>query len=257
MLILFIILFGLVIGSFLNVCVYRVPRELSIISPARSYCPHCKYQLCWFDNLPVLSWLLLLAKCRSCKKSISGQYPFVEILSAIAAVECFLKFGLNATGILIYFFTVCLIVITFIDLEFKIIPDVISFPGVIIGLLIGAINQYYHFFSEPVSQSAFESLVGMFAGGGFFYLISWGYYLATKEIGLGGGDIKLMGMVGAFFGWKAIAPTIFMGSLFGSVIGIFLMLFKGGSRKSEIPFGPWLSLGALIYLFTDINVFRF
>lgn len=252
-----VIILGLVIGSFLNVCIYRIPRELSVVSPARSYCPNCKYQLSAFDNIPVLSWIFLGGKCRNCKQSISGQYPLVEILSAIAAFECLVKFGLNPTSVLIYFFTLSLIVITFIDLEFKIIPDVISYPGMIIGLTIGGTNQYFHFFSDPVSQSAQESLIGMFVGGGFFYIISWGYYLSTKEIGLGGGDIKLMGMVGTIFGWKIIADTIFLGSLFGAVIGIGVMIFAGGGRKSEIPFGPWLSLGAIIYIFTNWHFFNF
>jgi leader peptidase (prepilin peptidase)/N-methyltransferase len=251
-----ITLFGLIIGSFLNVCIYRVPRKLSVARPMRSYCPKCETTLKAWENIPLLSWLMLRGKCRTCAQPISGQYPLVELLSAIAAAQSYLRFGLTPTGVVIYCLTAALLVITFIDFEFKIIPNVISYPGITLGLILGAVSQYTQVFELPLTQSAWDSLVGMYAGGGFFYLIGWGYYLATKDVGLGGGDIKLMGMTGAILGWHSVAPTIFAGSLLGSIVGIGTIIFGGGTRKSEIPFGPWLSLGAILYIFTDFGWFR-
>jgi len=255
--ILYFALFGLIIGSFLNVCIYRVPRKLSVLSPRRSYCPNCKQQLSALENIPVLSWLVLAAKCRTCKAPISGQYPLVELLSSLAAVASYVYFGLTPTAGVIYALCATLIVITFIDFEFKIIPNVISYPGVTFGLLLGALSQYSHLFQAPITQSAWDSLIGMYAGGGFFWIIGEIYFRVTKTVGLGGGDVKLMGMTGAILGWKSVAPTIFMGSLLGSIVGIVLILVRGGNRRTEIPFGPWLSMGAILYIFADMPWFRF
>ena len=249
--------FGLIIGSFLNVCIYRVPRKLSVVSPARSYCPPCERQLTALENIPIISWIVLGGKCKTCKTSISGQYPLVEALSALAAAESYLHFGFTPTGAVIYALTAALIVITFIDFEFKIIPNVISYPGITIGLIIGAVSQFTGWFDFPISQSAWDSLLGMYAGGGFFWVIGEIYYRVTKTVGLGGGDVKLMGMTGAVLGLQSVASTIFLGSLLGSVVGIAMILFRGGSRKSEIPFGPWLSLGAILYVFTGVDFFKF
>lgn len=255
-----IIIFGLIIGSFLNVCIWRLPRQISVSHPSRSFCPHCETQLTWLENIPVLSWLYLGAKCRTCKSLISGQYPFVEILSAGFALTSYHQYGLTPTGVLIYLLTAALIVITFIDLEFKIIPDLISFPGMIIGLLLSVISQFaphygYQIFHEPIAKNSMESLMGLFAGGGFFYVVGWGYYLFTKRIGLGGGDIKLMGMVGALLGWRGAFETILTGSLLGAFVGIIVMIFSGKGRHTEIPFGPFLALGTVVFLFSGLKMF--
>ncbi len=255
--ILCITLFGLIIGSFLNVCIYRVPRKMSVNYPTRSFCPNCEKQLSAADNIPIVSWMLLGGKCKYCNEPISGQYPLVEALSAVAAAASYLKFGLTPAGFVVYSLTAALIVITFIDFEFRIIPDRISFPGVTIGLLLGIASQYTLAFDWPVSESAWDSLLGMYAGGGFFWVIGEVYYRCTKTVGLGGGDVKLMGMTGAILGLQSVAPTIFFGSLLGSFVGIALMVFQGGNRKSEIAFGPWLSLGTIIYMFARPNVFQF
>lgn len=248
---------GLIIGSFLNVCIYRIPRGLSIVEPARSYCPQCNRQLTWWENIPVLSWLALNGKCRGCKNKISGRYPFVELLSCIAGGASFLHFGATPTAVLVYALTAALIVISFIDLDFKIIPNVISFPGMIIGLCVSIIQQYLHIFAWPITPDALESLIGFIVGGGFFYVIALMYYLRTGNIGLGGGDIKLMGMTGALLGWRSVGPTIMVGSILGAVIGIIVMIIQRTGRKTEIPFGPWLSLGAILYIFLDLPFFRF
>jgi leader peptidase (prepilin peptidase)/N-methyltransferase len=252
----FIVAFSLSVGSFLNVCIWRIPRGGSLINPRRSYCPKCENTLSWWENIPVLGWILLRGKCHNCKNSISGQYPLVELLSGAFGVLCYIKFGFNPTGVIIFLLVTSLIVITFIDLELKIIPNVISFPGMIFGLILGVVAQFTDFLSTPLTSGVIDSLLGFFVGGGSFYLIGWLYYLATKRIGLGGGDIKLMAMIGAILGINAIWPTIFFGSLFGAIIGVAAMAFKGGGRHTEIPFGPWLALGCLIHLFTNIAIFQ-
>jgi len=252
-----LLIFGLIIGSFLNVCIWRVPRKLSVISPARSYCPRCKSQLKWYENIPILSWMIQAGKCKSCKEPISGVYPLVEALSAFAALGSYMEFGFTPTGFLIFALTEVLIVITFIDLELKIIPNVITFPAITFGLCLGIVSQYTGWFTFPITQSALESLIGMIVGGGFFYVIALVYYAFTKTVGLGGGDIKLLAMTGSILGWKSVLPTIFAGCTFGAIIGIALIIMQRGGRKTEIPFGPWLSLGALLYIFTEIPWFRF
>lgn len=250
------ILFGLIIGSFLNVCIYRVPRKMSVVFPQRSFCPKCQAQISWWENIPVLSWLILGAKCRHCREPISGQYPLVELLSALAAAATWIHFGLTPTGLVVYALTAALIVITFIDFEFKIIPDVISFPGMTLGMILGIASQYTGAFDFPVTQSAWDSLVGFLIGAGFFYVISRAYLAATDRVGLGGGDVKLMGMTGAIMGYQSVIPTLFAGSMLGAAVGILTIVVRGGGRHTEIPFGPWLSIGALLYVFADLAFFR-
>ncbi len=249
-----IFIFGLLIGSFLNVCIYRIPRrspgELSVIKPARSFCPSCKHQLEWWENIPVASWLALARKCRYCKEPISWQYPLVEFLSGVAAVASCYWFGLTLTGLLIYALTATLIVISFIDFEFKIIPNVISLPGIVIGLVLGVISEFTSWMSPPLTQGTIDSLVGMLIGGGSLYVIGELYYYTAKREGLGGGDIKLLGMTGAILGWQSLFTTIIVGSMLGAIVGVIWMMIKRGGRQMEIPFGPWLSLGAIFYIFS-------
>ncbi len=251
-----ITLFGMIVGSFLNVCIYRVPRRISVTNPRRSYCPKCDRQLTWWENVPVLSWVMLRARCRTCKNEISGQYPLVELLSGVAAAASYVRFGLTPTGVLIYVILATLIVISFIDLEFKIIPDRISLPGIIIGLVIGGISQFTNTFVPPITHDLLDSVIGLLAGGGFFLVLTYGYYFMTGRVGLGGGDVKLMALVGAVLGWRSIAPTIFAGSLLGSVVGVTLMVFSGGGRHTEIPFGPWLAAGVVIHIFGNFDFFH-
>ena len=199
-----------------------------------------------------------MGRCAFCKTRISGKYPLVEALSAAFAFMTCLTFGSNITALIVYLLCASLIVITFIDLEFKIIPNVISFPGMTFGLLLGIASQYSGGLIQwPLTQSAWDSLLGFLLGGGFFYVISLFYYLLTKRIGLGGGDIKLLAMTGAILGVESVPPTIFAGSLAGAIIGILLIVIKGSGRHTEIPFGPWLSLGAILYIFVDLSMFRF
>ncbi|MCB0324134.1 MAG: prepilin peptidase, partial [Bdellovibrionales bacterium] len=234
---LLITIFALCIGSFLNVVIYRVPRKLSVSYPSRSFCPDCEQQLSWWENIPVLSWILLRTKCRHCGAPISGQYPLVELLSVCAAIASYLHFGLTPTGFVLYALTASLIAITFIDLAFKIIPNVISFPGMTLGLLLGIVSQYSNAFSPPLTQSAWDSLLGFLLGGGFFYVVGAAYQLGTGRIGLGGGDIKLLAFTGATLGYESVIPTIFAGSLVGALVGLLTVAIQGGGRHTEIPFG--------------------
>ena len=249
-------LFGLLIGSFLNVAIWRVPLKLSVLSPSRSFCPKCENQLTWWENIPVVSWILLKARCSNCKEKISGRYPFVELLSALFAAFTAIKFGATPTAILIYLFCATMIVISFIDYDHKIIPNIISFPGMAFGLFLGCFTEYTEIFNWPITDGAMDSLLGFLAGGGFFWLIAEAYYLIKGVVGLGGGDIKLTAMIGAILGINSIVPTIFAASIVGAVFGIISMVISGRGRKTEIPFGPFLAAGALLFIFYDFEIFR-
>ena len=270
-------LFGLLIGSFLNVCIWRVPRreehsiESSILSPLRSVCPKCKHELSPWENIPIISWLILGGKCRWCKASVSSRYPLVEAMSAMAAAASYIYYGgVTPTSVVVYAVVASLIVITFIDIDLRIIPDVISKPGIAIGFAISAISEFSDYFRphvSPFSSSPLyrhiittgitDSIIGAVSGAGFFLAVFFVYLLATKREGLGMGDVKLMAFLGAVFGYKCIAPTIFLGSLCGSIFGIAVMFINKSGRATEIAFGPWLALGAVLYLFTEIPIFSF
>lgn len=235
-------LFGSAIGSFLNVCIYRMPRNISIVFPS-SRCPSCNTPIKPLDNIPVLSYLLLGGRCRVCKAKIAFRYPLVEFLNASLYVLVVWRYGLNWDAVIYCVFCSALIVITFIDLDFQIIPDRISLPGIPIGLIAGSFllpDPFIRF-----SALGFKaSVIGFLVGGGLFYLVA-----LVSRGGMGGGDIKMMAMVGSLTGWKSVLLTTFLGSLSGSLVGIFLMVFKGKGRKTKIPFGPFLALGSLITLF--------
>jgi leader peptidase (prepilin peptidase)/N-methyltransferase len=242
----FVFILGAVIGSFLNVCIYRIPAGESIVSPG-SRCPQCGMAIRWYQNIPILSWLLLGGKCASCKGPISVRYPMVEALSGLLFALVLYRFGFHWATPVYWLFCAALVAITFIDLDHQIIPDVISLPGIPIGFLCS--------FAIPwISWT--DSLFGILLGGGSLFLIAAGYELLTKKEGMGGGDIKLLGMMGAFLGWRAVLPVIFFSSLIGSLVGIPLMLVKKADGKLAIPFGPFLALGALIYLFWGPDLIR-
>jgi len=246
----YIIIFviGAVIGSFLNVCIYRVPRNLSIISPA-SRCPSCNMPIKPYDNIPVLSYILLGGKCRLCKAGISFRYPLVELLNAVLFVFVVWRFGFAWHTVIYGILCSALVVITFIDLDFQIIPDAITLPGILIGIVAGSLLMPDPFIRN--SLLGFKaSVIGLLAGGGLFYAIA-----VLSRGGMGGGDIKMMAMVGALMGWKSVLLTIFLGSLTGAVFGIFLMISKGKGRKTKIPFGPFLALGTVITLFYGQEIF--
>ena len=235
----FVFFFGAAVGSFLNVCIYRLPRRESIVFPA-SRCTKCGSGIRPFDNVPIFSYLILGGRCRSCKTRISPLYPAVELINALLTLFLFIKLGFSLTFVFLLVFCSALVVITFIDLEHRIIPDVISLPGIIVGFVSS-------FFLPWLGWQ--NSLIGIIAGGGSLLLVAYVYQLLTKKEGMGGGDIKLLAMMGAFLGWLAIPFIIFASSLVGSVIGITLMLVQKKDSKLAIPFGPFLAFGAILYVF--------
>ena len=233
------IVLGAIVGSFLNVCISRLPKEESIVRPG-SHCPKCKTPIQYYDNIPLLSYLLLRGKCRYCQASISIQYPIVEAITALSSFFLFITFGVSLSFIYYFSFVAALIAITVIDLYHQIIRDVISLPGIVIGLLGSLIIPQITFWS---------SLIGVLSGGGSLFLVATVYQWLFKREGMGGGDVKLLAMIGAFLGWKAVILTILLSSFIGSIIGITVMLIKGKDFKYAIPFGPFLALGAVISLF--------
>ena len=240
------IIFGALVGSFLNVCIFRLPKEESIIWPG-SHCPHCKKPIKFYDNIPLISYLLLKGRCRYCKGSISLQYPLVEGITALSSLFLIIKFGPSLSYLFYFAFVAALIVITVIDLYHQIIPDAISLPGIGVGLLASLI----------IPQITFSnSLIGILLGGGSLFIVATFYQWLFKREGMGGGDIKLLAMIGAFLGWKAVILTILLSSLIGSMTGILMMVVKGKDFKYAIPFGPFLSLGAVISLFYGEEIVR-
>lgn len=239
MLIVISVIFGALIGSFLNVCIWRIPKEESIIWPG-SHCPHCQKPIQFYDNIPLLSYFLLRGKCRHCKEPISIQYPLVEGAAALASLFLMMIYGPSLSFIFYFAFIGALIVITVIDLYLQIIPDVISLPGIGVGLLASLLIPEITFWN---------SLIGILLGGGSLFSVATLYQWLFKREGMGGGDVKLLAMIGAFLGWKAVILTILLSSLIGSITGIVIMVWKGKDSKYAIPFGPFLSLGAVISLF--------
>ena len=241
------VVLGAIVGSFLNVCIYRIPSGKSIVLPA-SHCPVCKNPIKIYDNIPVISYIILRGKCRNCNERISPIYPAIELLTAVMSLILFRKYGLSLEYLFSFVFTCALIVITFIDLRHQIIPDVITLPGIPLFALAAI------FFMDVTPR---DSLIGILAGGGFLYLIAFGYKLLTKREGMGGGDIKLLAMLGGFLGWQSLWFIIMASSLIGAVAGISAMICKGKDIKYAIPFGPFLSIGAVAYIFWGNMVMKF
>jgi leader peptidase (prepilin peptidase)/N-methyltransferase len=225
--------FGAIVGSFLNVCIHRLPREQSIVWPG-SACPSCRKPLAWYDNIPILSYARLRGRCRSCGASIALRYPIVEALTAALFAVCWWQFG----GGLLFFsrilFGCALIVLFAIDLEHHLLPNVITLPGVVVGFLLSLVG--------PPGWLA--SLIGILAGGGILFLIAEIYFRVRHEEGLGMGDVKMLAMIGAFLGWKLALVTLMMASIAGSVVGLLLIATRRGDMKYALPFGTFLALGA-------------
>ena len=236
---LLVFVFGALIGSFLNVCIFRLPAGQSIVAPA-SRCPACGTPVRHRDNVPIISYLLLRGRCRACGSAISPRYPAVEALTGLLFVLVLYRVGPLPVGAVYASFVAALIVISFIDLDHQIIPDVISLPGIVIGVLLSAFGY---------GPALIDSVVGVLVGGGLLYAVAIGYHALTGREGMGGGDIKLLAMIGAFLGWKNALVTLVLGSLGGALVGIALILVRGDDSKVPIPFGPFLALGALCALF--------
>ena len=230
---------GALIGSFLNVCIHRLPRCESIVWPG-SHCPSCGTSIAYYDNIPLLSYLWLMGHCRTCRSSISMRYPVVEAVNAAGYVMILATFGLTWTTVLYSALFSALLVVTGTDLTHRIIPNVVTVPGIVIGLLGAA---------TVLPVGLMNALLGVAIGGGILWALAWASpYLFGKE-GMGGGDIKLLAMIGAFLGWKPALLTIMVGSLSGSLIGLSLIGLGLMKRDEYIPFGPFLVFGALVSMF--------
>ena len=246
-----IVLFGALIGSFLNVCIYRLPREESIVSP-RSRCPKCRHPIAWYDNIPVLSFIALRARCRQCRAPIAWQYPLVELLAIAATVAVVLRFGVTPAALVYAVFLYGLLVASFVDLEFQIIPDEISVGGLAVGFGLSFLIPALHG-TENRWVALGWSAVGVLAGGGTLYLTGLlGDFLFKKE-SMGGGDIKLLAMAGSVLGWKAVLITFFIAPIFALIPGLFVLAFK---KSHIIPYGPFLSIALIVSLFAGDAIVR-
>lgn len=283
LLFIFLFSFGAIIGSFLNVCIYRIPhlkdlkhsstqrhplphppplegegrgggvvtplKVLSLISNLSfppSHCPSCDEPIAFYDNIPIISYIILRGRCRSCRAKISIQYPIVELASGVFLGLLFYRFGWSMELPIYFAFLSALLVITVIDLKHRIIPDEISLSFILLGLFLAPIS--------PITF--FDSFTGVILGGGILLLIAVTYHYITKVEGMGGGDIKLLAMIGAFLGWKGVVFSLFSGSFFGAITGLSLILLKGKGLKEAVPFGPFLSLGAFLYIFWGDSLVR-
>jgi leader peptidase (prepilin peptidase)/N-methyltransferase len=224
---------GAVIGSFLNVCIYRLPIGRSMVWPA-SACPHCARPLSWYENIPIVSFLLLGGRCRSCRGAISWRYPLIEALTAVMFVFLCWSLGPGLLLLARLAFGSALIVLFAIDLEHHLLPNVITLPGIVVGFV-------FSLFTEPGWMS---SLIGILVGGGALWGVAEAYYRLRHEDGLGMGDVKMLAMVGAFVGWQLMLLTLVLASVAGSLIGIGLIATRRGSMKYALPFGTFLAVGA-------------
>ncbi len=247
---------GLIFGSFANVCIWRLPRGEEVVRTP-SHCPECGAAIRWFDNIPVISYLWLKGRCRQCRRSISLRYPLVELSTALVFLALYLHYGLSLELVMALPFGWALLVLSAIDLEHYILPDVITLPGIILGLVgAGLASLDLPLFLEPISGQGCgwppiaESLAGLLLGGGFLWFSAWAGRLVFRQEAMGGGDIKLAAMIGAFLGLRGLLVALFAAFLTGSLSGLGLILSgKLKPRKSILPFGPFLALGALIAVF--------
>ncbi|MGB3242091.1 MAG: prepilin peptidase [Candidatus Omnitrophota bacterium] len=248
---LFVFIFGAVIGSFLNVCVYRIPRGRSIVKP-RSYCPECRSPINWYDNIPIISYITLQARCRYCGKRIPVRYFMVELITALMSMALFFYFGLSAQFFVYLIFTYILIVIVFVDIERQEVPDVLSIPGIFLGMIL--VTAVAVIDRGPVVKVFLNSFLGALAGGGSMFLLGFFGELIFRKESLGGGDVKLMAMIGAFLGWKLVLVTFFLAPVLGLGVALFMKVKR---NKEIIPYAPYLSLGAVISLLYGEKILRY
>ncbi|MBN3039344.1 MAG: prepilin peptidase [Candidatus Omnitrophica bacterium] len=247
----FIFVFGATIGSFLNVCIYRMPRKESIVKPP-SHCPGCQHRINWYDNIPFLSFVFLRGRCRHCGQRISWRYFIVELISASIFLSLYLYFGISLRFWIFAAVSSSLIVASFIDIAIREIPDEISLWGIVIGLIVSVIFPQLHSSASRLTSLGL-SFLGLLAGGGSIYITGIIGDAIFKKESMGGGDVKLMAMLGTFIGWKLVLLTFFLAPFFGAIFGIILKIKKG---ESFIPYGPFLSLAALISVFWGEKIIK-
>jgi leader peptidase (prepilin peptidase) / N-methyltransferase len=226
---------GLAVGSFLNVCIHRLPRGQSLNSPP-SRCPHCDYRLRWFDNIPVVSYAILGGRCRKCHARISIRYPIVELVTMGVFVLHGAVFGWSALLVPRLVFACAMIVLFAIDLEHQLLPNIITLPGIVVGIIA----------SSVLPPGIIDALIGMLVGGGVLWLIGEAYFRFSGQEGMGGGDVKMLAMIGAFLGWKLVLVTLVLSSVLGSMIGLIVIALRKGGMKYALPYGTFLALGALV-----------
>jgi leader peptidase (prepilin peptidase) / N-methyltransferase len=230
-----LIVLGLTVGSFLNVCIHRIPREQSLMFPP-SRCPGCEHRLSWFENVPVLSYAVLGGRCRKCRSRISIRYPLVELATMALFIVHGEVFGWSALLVPRLLFACAMVVLFAIDLEHHLLPNVITLPGIAIGLISSAV----------LPPGLVDALIGAAIGGGVLWLIGEAYYRYSGHEGMGGGDVKMLAMIGAFLGWKLVLVTLVLSSFAGSLIGVAVIALKRGGMKYALPYGTFLALGALV-----------
>ena len=261
---------GACVGSFLNVCIHRIPADESVVRPG-SRCPTCRTPIAWYDNVPLLSWALLGARCRGCRARIGARYPFVEAAAGGLAALALWRFGATPHAAIVFAFTAALLLITFVDLDHLFIPDEVSLPGILVGVAAAWL---------PDGIGIANAVLGALLGGGILWAVAWSYEHATGREGMGFGDVKLLAMIGAFVGWEAIPAVIVIASIGGSLTGIGVIVGRGGSRagrrvvkrlgwralvpfarraarRTAIPFGPFLALGAVVALYFPTLILPF
>ncbi len=259
-----IFVFGSIVGSFINVCIHRMPLGESIVWP-RSHCPRCKKKIRGYDNIPFLSYILLGGKCRSCKKRISLRYPLVELLTAVTFLAFYMRYGISYEFIYFTLFVCGLIIATFVDIQHRIIPDEISVGGLIVGFILASIKGLqvgpFRFDFAPM----LDSFLGIILGGGIIYLTGIAFDLVYFKLlkkppiqgeteSMGGGDVKLLAMIGAFLGWKAALLTFFVAPFFGAIFGVYSLLAK---KDHTIPYGPFLSAAAVMMIWYAEPILKF
>lgn len=261
------LIFGLVVGSFLNVCIVRLPHGTSISTP-RSHCPQCKKLIPWYDNIPILSYIILRARCRWCKKKISARYPIVEALSGLVSALLFIKYGLGIEWIIFLGFSSALLVLAFIDLDHRILPDPITLNGIWIGVLASIylatpsplVTRILRMIglgtTNPRVIALAASLFGIIVGGGLLWGVAEAYLRLRGIEGMGFGDVKMMAMVGAFLGAPLTLLTIMIGSLLGSIIGLAFIRLASKTREYELPFGTFLSFAGIISVLYGQDLIR-
>ena len=246
--ILFVIILGGLWGSFANVCIYRLPMNKGVVS-GRSCCPKCNKLITWKDNIPVISFLFLNGKCRNCKKKISPQYIITELITIIYFLFVYYLFGISITTLLFFVLGLSFVIIFFIDLKHYIIPNVLTFSLMIIGFLKSF---------DPNLNPIFPNFINSLIGGIFGYLIIWSIIYFYKQIrnkeGMGLGDAKLLSAIGFWFGWISIPFVIFLSSIIALLFVIPSLIKKSKKLSSQIPFGPYIIIGTLIYLIFESNI---
>ena len=241
----YVVLFGLVVGSYLNVLIFRLPRQISTVLP-RSRCPRCRAAIRPWDNVPLFSYVLLRGRCRHCGVRISWRYPLVELMTAACFLSSYRRFESPVDSLVAAAFCGAMIVLAMIDLEHFILPDAITKPGIVVGLVL----QPWVSWSTPKA-----ALIGIVLGAGVIAAVSWGWYWLKGVHGMGFGDVKMLAMIGAFLGWQGVVGTLLLGCLTGSLVGAVLMLRGRAGLGSKLPFGVFLALGAVVTLFYGREMF--